>query len=299
MLAASSATAVLRSLNRQAVGTSALQRGHDLAVLLDAYQSTIRRISKNVCEIDVPQTYLESAWLGDWEAAYDIALQQAATYLDVVVRRRNPAWAAVTGYYAAFFAARTLLYGVGIGQRSLPRIGIMRGGLYELTRRPGSSVGFSTLRCEKQSGGGSHKNAWAEVNNLLDTLLLTGGLDLKSVNVLASMKNLIDRPQGLSAFRNKVNYSLEIAGNPVSLWATETTRILDSDALESVIGTGAPSRDEHRIELLLLAMLSWTRTLYADYLDRASRPDQRRKRARDSAIASEDPATAAVLQRWL
>ena len=90
----------------------------DIGGLVEAYQSQIRRVSNQSFELDVPETFLESAWLGDWEASYDIAIRQFRTYCYAVRENNvNPAWTAVTGYYASFFAVRSLLYATGVGQR--------------------------------------------------------------------------------------------------------------------------------------------------------------------------------------
>jgi len=300
MLRASGAFAELRARNREVTGTAALQRGVNMDALLETYASQAKRIGKNRFEVAIPESYLESAWIGDWEASYDIAVRQVRTYLRALPAEQNAAWSAVTGYYAAFFAVRTLLYGVGVGHRSLPRHGVMGGGLYELRIGPVKpSVGTVTLECTGQNGGGSHKAAWKELDALLSLLAAVGGLDMHSLDVVTSTRRLISTPRHVSAFRNSVNYSLDIASKPVKAWTSELSRLRDASDLEAAISSAGSPRDENRIELLLLASMSWTQLLYAEYLDRAVRPDRRRHRARAKAIMADDVGVSAVVARWV
>ena len=176
----------------------------------------------------------------------------------------------------------------------------MNGGLYELSViSPGPSVGTSTLRCESQGPGGSHKSAWRLLSAEIDVLQKTGGLDMHSLNVLSSTKSLISSPRHVSAFRNSVNYSLDIAGGSVTPWASCVRRLNDASELEAEISVSGSPRDENRVELLLLAALSWLRSIYADYLDRAPHPDRRRGRARAGQSAADPTDVAEWVGCWV
>lgn len=293
MLTASAAYASLRVENSGTVGVSKLERGLDLDALLDAYQDQVRVVGKQSYEVDVPDTYLESAWIGDWEASYDIAAWQALEYARSVAGMTHPAWTAVTGYYAAFFAARSLLYALGSGHRSFPKRLVMPAGLYSLTIAGKSTVGTTTLACRAQGGGGSHKLAWKGLDEQLRRLALTGGLDLRSVQIISQLRSLISTPRPVSSFRNSVNYSLEIASNPVPSWNTYLTDLSDAAALEAQIYAAPPARGEQRLELATLACLSWLKSLHGDYLLRTKRPDRRRADKRRSLPAAPGPEQAA------
>lgn len=298
MLSASAANAHLRQRNRLAVGTSALVSNTNMGLLVKGYETTIRPAPPNSYTLDVPDTTVEQAWIADWEAAYDIAHQQARTYVSAVLAGGNPAWTAVTGYYAAFFAMRAFLYGVGVGNRGLPRAGILGGGLYSVTTGPGAGARTTEIRCRKVSGGGSHKAGWLALREVSHELLSVGGLDLRSTNVIDTYQQLIQSPQHVSAFRNNINYSLDIASAPVQAWASELTRLSSTASLETAISSNAAIRGEHRVELLMLGALSWTRDIYADYMGRAARPDRRRRQQRASTLALEAPAVASALAPW-
>lgn len=300
MLQRTSAFADLRTKNRQAIGNSVLQNGVDLTFVVMTYASQIVPVSRNRFEVEVPDSIIESAWLKDWEASYDIAWQQYQTYVYAVRAARNPAWIAVTGYYAAFFSVRAFMFSIGVGHRSLPKTISMRGGLYEITLssvKP--AVGSSTLICVPQGGGGSHKAMWRGLDLEIALLTQIGGLDKRSVDILSSVRSLIMGPPHVSSYRNAVNYSLEIAERPVTAWTTELRRITDSLELELAISRTLNGRPEHRIELLMLATLAWNRDLYRDYLGRATRPDLRRGRVRKKSISSEDSVVTEMLERWI
>lgn len=281
---------------------SGLQRGANLESLVQVYGGQLRFTNRqrSAFEIDVPNSYLEASWLGDWEASYDIAVQQLRTYAHALQTDHNPAWSAVTGYYAGFFATRALLFGVGIGHRSIPRVGGAHGGLYEFTISPiAPSVGTSTLLAVKASGGGSHKAAWNSLNGVIGQLMGVGGLDIRSLNILSVVQGLISGPPHVSAYRNTVNYSLDVAMATVAPWSSELRRVRDAAKLEAALGVTAPVRAEHRIELGMLVAMSWLKALYADYLARADRPDRRRSTNRTAAVNGDSVEVAALLTEWL
>lgn len=296
MLIASAAYASLRIENVGTVGVSKLERDLDLDALLEAYQGQVRVVGQQSYEVDVPDTYLESAWVGDWEASYDIAAWQSLEYARSVAAMTHPAWTAVTGYYAAFFATRSLLYALGSGHRSFPKRRVMPSGLYGLTIAGQPTVGTTTLLCQSQGGAGSHKAAWRGLDGRLQQLALTGGLDLRSVQIISQLRGLISTPRPVSAFRNSVNYSLEIASRPVPAWDTYLTELGDVTALEAQIYATPPSRGEQRLELLTLACLSWLKSLHDDYLLRTKRPDRRRADKRRSLPVA--PGPEAAVRAW-
>ncbi|PFG17910.1 hypothetical protein ATK74_2487 [Propionicimonas paludicola] len=267
--------------------------------MVDAYRTQAKLAGPSRFEIEIPSEYLEAAWLADWEAAYSIAITQTRTYLHSVFSPINPEWTAVTGYYAAFFSCRALLYGVGVGHRTLGRGGVLPQGLYDLRVVQGPSVNTSTLICKPQGQGGSHKAAWRELDLVLADLLTLGGLDLTSTNIISTLRTLISHPQHVSAFRNAINYSLDIASKPMKMWTSEIGRVSDVAALEQSLSTLQHRRGEHRIEVLLLATLSWQRDLYSDYLARAVRPDRRPKRQRAEAVALDGAPVGPLLQEWI
>lgn len=281
---------------------SSLQRGANLESLVRVYDGQLRFTNqkRSAFEIDVPNSYMEASWLGDWEAAYDIAVQQLRTYAHALQTIHNPAWTAVTGYYAGFFAARALLFGVGIGHRTIPGIGGARGGLYEFTIAPTvRSIGTTTLVAVQASGGGSHKAAWNAFDGVVGQLMGVGGLDMRSLNILSEIHGLIAGPPHVSAYRNSVNYSLDVSTSSVSQWPSELSRIKDVANLEAALGVTAHGRAEHRIEQGMLVAMSWLKALYADYLARADRPDRRRATQRRAAVNGDRVPVAALLREWV
>src|SRR6266498_789988 len=213
------AFAELRAANVRAVGSSRLQREVDIAQVVSLYADQAHRVSPQLFELDILQSYVEYGWVGDLELAYDMFWAQLRTYYQLVTSNADPMWTAVTGYYAAFFGARCLLIATGLASRTLPKLGPLPAGLYSLETKPSNSLNSVLVVC-RQVGSSSHKYLWNQLDQLLHHLETIGGLDVRSRAIIAGLRSVIDSPIPLSAFRNRINYSLDSVA-AISPWASQ------------------------------------------------------------------------------
>jgi hypothetical protein len=182
-------------------------------------------------------------------------------------------------------------------QSDIAQTGPLPAGLYSLETKPSNSLNSVLVVC-RQVGSSSHKYLWNQLDQLLHHLETIGGLDVRSRAVIAGLRSVIDSPIPLSAFRNRINYSLDSVA-AISPWASQLSRITDEASLEGRLAGVAPQRTEQRIELVALATASLIRHLYGDYLNRADRPDQRPQRRRRNMVLGDGNEAISNLRHWI
>lgn len=237
MIAGSVALAELRQMSLQTTGTAALQRGINISQLFDLFNNQVAVIATNSkFHLDLPEASLQAGWVGDWESAYDIAVRQVGVYASLVTAEADPTWSAVTGYYAAFFAARALLTALGRSSCQVQSQGVLPTGLMSLQRLPTStSVGTVTVELSKTGSGSSHRKGWTALTSIIRPLFALRGLDTRTLLALRELVTLIDRPTSVSTYRNSVNYSLDVAASPVQPWTTLLEQVEDDADLQSLL----------------------------------------------------------------
>ena len=214
---------------------------------------------------------------------------QLSTYGAVFEAQLDPMWTAVTGYYAAFMGATALLTAVGRATRTFVHgIGPITRGIHVFTTEPSAYPGRILLVIQK-GGATSHRSVWVSLVERLKALSMIDPSDAWTNRVLDSLCNLIQRPDWLSDFRNRINYSIDVDPALAMTWTSELRTLTVRDRVDGRLATAGSIRDEQRLELVALACGSLLSALYADYKSRANRPDPRPQNWRRTHLKRADP----------
>lgn len=272
----------------------------DLPFVLDTYRGLIRQPSSRTWEVDVDEQVAQSMFASDQERTLDRVALQLATYCKVLTLGVDPTWTAITGYYAAFFAANALLLGSGEVTYSLAPVGPVPSGMYRVVGTyiggypPKITIKLASL------GGGSHRATWSSLARLVAEIARLGGLDSRSQTILLTLQALVSKPTQLSDFRNTINYSLDQGAFARLRWQSEVVDVADAESLEERLLQVSAVRDEVRVELVCLCCSSLLAALYSAYSKRTVRVDKRLAlRRRQNLTAGQMPEFAANLGAWL
>jgi hypothetical protein len=267
-----------------------------LPALMDIYSGAIARISRSRYQVTATEPVVQAAFVADLECVLDRFVVQLVTYGSLVDSGIDPAWMAVTGYYAAFFAASALLVCIGVCNRRVPALGALPPATYHITA---TTIGVGTVRLELRSTPASHAIVWNAVATLIGRLQTVPGLDARSAAVLGSLLDTVIHPTLLSDVRNDINYSIDEPVYVRAPWACEVKPLNSADALEDRLLRRGRIREEARIELACLGCGSLAAALYADYLARPGKRDRRRAERRRALLDGHAVEWIRPLGGWL
>ncbi|HSH59432.1 MAG TPA: hypothetical protein VK988_07285 [Acidimicrobiales bacterium] len=264
----------------------------DLVTAIQFVASQICQVSNKRWQLDIAADLVQTGRVSDVERWYTRFLDQFITYWRLRSSAVDPGWTAVTAYYCAFFGAQTFLSMLGLGARTMPALGLLPSGLYQISEAASPYSGHVRLNLHRRASG-AHRALWRQLSVVLDTLISLPGNDLTATHVLQSWRQIIIGPPGLSEMRNEVNYSIEFSPREFGAWSTEFSACHSVTQLERRLEVTVPSHPAQRFELVALGAASLSMALYDDYLDRGTRLDLRpslQRREKISRAGEEHPA---------
>jgi hypothetical protein len=290
VLASSAGFADLEQYSLLSLGSVTLHQSQpfDVAQLMAVYGTSFST-QGTALVAEIHEQALQLALGTEAEAALDRFVRQVATYEELANVASDPLWTAVTGYYAAFFAANALLLACGRGfvRVDTSQIAIaQQGGLHSVRLTPGSTFGQLELRLTAMGTGGSHHATWKTVRGVLDDCAATVGNGTREAQVFASLAALIVGPRWLSDERNDINYAFRRNPFLAALWTRELSHLVDHDALEGRLLAAMAPRPEQRFELVMVGCASLLRGLFRRFLTRGGKIDPHRTKRRASAMAA-------------
>jgi hypothetical protein len=254
-----------------------------MPTLLSIYEAGMRKVSKRQWEVDVPVDALQAARVSDVERTYDRLVRQLLSYRALYKSQIDSGWTAVTGYYAAFFAAQTLLSLLGMSARNVTHLPSVKPALYYLAEGPSQYPNQALLTLHGQAQG-SHRFLWVQFGRAIDDAIQIPGNDAATLGVLSSVRQLVNGPPSITQSRNLINYSVDLKPTHLGLWASEFAACDSEGKLESRVMATSPVHEGQRFELVALSAASLVRALYADYLGRVPRADRRPAQGRQRAV---------------
>lgn len=289
MIRTSVAFADLALASQSAVGQSSNSLSHpfSLVQLAKAYESAWYQVA-NDWHLDLPREVLQQATLTHAEMAGDRFVRQMSTLFDSVGSANDAHWTAVTSYYAAFFAAQTLLLMTGRGaMRIAPTLGLPFRGVAAIRSAPSLVAAGHVTLATSTVGAGSHRATWQQSLDLIDEILVNE-TDARTTLVLSTLKREIRGSDWLSDARNSINY--DVTSSPFAsgaLWSSLLLDLTDPGMVEDELARTLQERPERRFEAVALALGCLATQLRSEFRRRGGRLDNRQTTRR-----------AKVLPKW-
>jgi hypothetical protein len=289
VIAGSTSLADLSQLSRDAtgIGSNSLSHPWDLISLAESDPSgwLASPVDRDVFTLDCYDTSLQLATLTHAELAYDRFVRQYASALSAMSSTDHDAhWAAVTCYYAAFFAAQSLLLQVGRGAIRVPRLpSLTFSGVFAVERQASPrSAGLLEFRL-RRLGSASHRQTWQQVTRLIDDALLHESAP-RPILILQTLKLLIEKPELLSDARNAINYDITSSPYTASRWTSLLLDLTEADEIEDALARATDLKPSQRFELVALGLAALSVTLRHDRTARGGQWDKRQLEARDRTL---------------
>lgn len=230
------------------------------------------------------------------EMATDRFAQQMASVLDAVASGSDPHWAAVTTYYAAFYAAQALLLQVGQGAIKLPTSATrpFSGVLAVSTAPSATALGRRSVELRKV-GGSSHRATWQQLTGLIDDLLVTDTAP-RTVLVLETLRREVESPAWpawLSDLRNDLNYDITSSPYAKRFWSSLLFDLDDPGDVEDELARSFQRIPERRFEIVALGCACLSKRLREEHQQRGGRLDQRQRDARRGLLRDQSWLVAA------